>query len=138
MLFRSRLLPVAASAYGLQTGESQTISTLRDLTLAIFTCEVLAMIFVPQANEKYYDLGGAAGFLSTTFISLYYPSLKAKFWTRIPGATLPNISSFAPRQLLITACLSLWSLRLGGFLVSVRNTNSHRSKKDSCARSHVS
>ena len=67
----------------------------------------------------YYDFAGAAGFLSTTFVSLYYPSLRAKFWDKIPGAVIPSIQSFAPRQLLATAALSMWSLRLGTFLASV-------------------
>ncbi|KAF5379805.1 hypothetical protein D9615_005682 [Tricholomella constricta] len=91
----SRLLPTLASAYGLQT--------------------LFALIFVPQRNEKYYDLGGALGFLSTTFISLYYPALKDKFYYGIPGA-LPALSSFAPRQLLLSAALGIWSVRLGSFL----------------------
>ncbi|KAJ7284550.1 hypothetical protein C8J57DRAFT_1169611 [Mycena rebaudengoi] len=93
----SRLIPTVTSAYLLQT--------------------LLAMIFVPQENEKYYDLGGATGFLSTTFISLYYPALRSKFFDRKPGA-LPSIMSFAPRQLLVTAALGIWSVRLGSFLVS--------------------
>jgi len=92
----SRLLPVAGSAFSLQT--------------------VLAAIFVPQANEKWYDLGGALGFLSTTFVSLYYPTLKARYWE---GANVPfpTLSSFAPRQLLLTASLVIWTVRLGSFLV---------------------
>ncbi|PCH42306.1 DUF1295-domain-containing protein [Wolfiporia cocos MD-104 SS10] len=94
----SSLLPSATSAYGLQS--------------------VLALIFVPQANEKFYDLGGALGFLSTSVVSLYYPFLKAKYWDRIPSATIPPLSSFAPRQLLLTAALTAWSVRLGGFLVT--------------------
>ncbi|KAJ7645386.1 hypothetical protein B0H17DRAFT_1104079 [Mycena rosella] len=91
----SRLIPAATSAYVLQT--------------------LLAMIFVPQQNEKYYDLGGAAGFLSTTYISLYYPALRAKFLDGKPGP-LPSIMSFAPRQLLLSAALGIWSMRLGSFL----------------------
>ncbi|KIM84218.1 hypothetical protein PILCRDRAFT_818555 [Piloderma croceum F 1598] len=92
----SRLLPAATSAFGIQT--------------------VLAAIFVPQANEMYYDLGGALGFLSTTFVSLYYPSLKAKYWHGA-NISIPPLSSFAPRQLLLSAALGIWSLRLGSFLV---------------------
>ncbi|EPQ54180.1 DUF1295-domain-containing protein [Gloeophyllum trabeum ATCC 11539] len=88
----SRLVPSIFSAFGLQA--------------------VLAAIFVPQANEKYYDLGGSLGFLSTTFVSLYYPSFKAKYWDGLP-VSLP---SFAPRQLLVTAALGIWTIRLGSFL----------------------
>ncbi|KAK7032803.1 S5A-reductase domain-containing protein [Favolaschia claudopus] len=93
----SRLIPVATSAYALQA--------------------LLALIFVPQQNEKYYDLGGACGFLSTALVSLYYPALKRKF---IDGHTgpLPSLSSFAPRQLLVSAALGVWCLRLGTFLAT--------------------
>lgn len=77
----------------------------------------LALIFVPQANEMFYDLGGAAGFLSTTFISLYYPSLKAKFWDRNAAAVVPTLRDFPSRQLIISAMLGMWSVRLGSFLV---------------------
>ncbi|KAH8118238.1 DUF1295-domain-containing protein [Phellopilus nigrolimitatus] len=93
----SRLLPPLASAYGLQT--------------------LLAMIFVPQANEMFYDLGGALGFLSTTFISLYYPALKGKYVLGNIEA-LPRLSSFSNRQLLLSGCLVLWSTRLGSFLLN--------------------
>ncbi|EKM57757.1 uncharacterized protein PHACADRAFT_251589 [Phanerochaete carnosa HHB-10118-sp] len=92
----SRLLPVLTSAYTLQTA--------------------FALYFVPRANEKYYDLAGALGFLSTTFVSLYYPSLKTKFWDHMPDTILPALSTFAPRQLLATAALSMWCIRLGTFL----------------------
>jgi len=95
MTVLSRLVPVLTSAYALQT--------------------LLALIFVPQQNEKYYDLGGAAGFLSTVFVSLYYPALKSKFFDGKAGP-LPSIMSFAPRQLLISAALGIWSVRLGSFL----------------------
>ncbi|KAJ6577453.1 hypothetical protein B0H19DRAFT_1120017 [Mycena capillaripes] len=91
----SRLIPAATSAYVLQT--------------------LLALIFVPQQNEKYYDLGGACGFLSTAVVSLYYPALKRKFIDGVAGP-LPSIMSFAPRQLLVSAALGIWSVRLGSFL----------------------
>jgi hypothetical protein len=82
---------------------------------------VLAAIFVPQANEMWYDLGGSLGFLSTTLVSLYYPTLKARYWE---GANVPfpPLSSFAPRQLLLTGALVIWTVRLGSFLVQVNTT----------------
>ncbi|KAF7317121.1 S5A-REDUCTASE domain-containing protein [Mycena chlorophos] len=95
MAVLSRLLPTAASSYLLQS--------------------LFALVFVPQAEDRYYDLGGAAGFLTSTFVSLYYPALKAKFWNGVPGP-LPSLLSFAPRQLLVNAALGLWSVRLGSFL----------------------
>ena len=82
---------------------------------------VLAAIFVPQANEKWYDLGGSLGFLSTTFVSLYYPTLKAKYWEGA-NVSFPPLSSFAPRQQLLTAILVIWTARLGSFLVQASTT----------------
>lgn len=72
----------------------------------------------------FYDLGGALGFLSTTLVSLYYPSLKAKYWH---GANilLPRLPSFAPRQLLLSAALGIWTVRLGSFLAMVGEANIH-------------
>ncbi|KAF7330255.1 S5A-REDUCTASE domain-containing protein [Mycena venus] len=72
----SRLVPVATSAYALQT--------------------LLALIFVPQQNETYYDLGGACGFLSTAFISPVLPCTQ--------------------KQLLVSTALGIWCVRLGSFL----------------------
>lgn len=79
---------------------------------------VFALVFVPQHNEKYYDLGGAAGFISTTLASLYYPSIRAGY-ARGRLLPLPPLSSFAPRQLLLSAALGVWITRLGSFLVHV-------------------
>ncbi|CEL62897.1 hypothetical protein RSOLAG1IB_12596 [Rhizoctonia solani AG-1 IB] len=49
-------------------------------------------------------------------MSLYYPALRDKFWYKVPGAAIPPLTSFAPRQLLLTGCLCLWAGRLGSFL----------------------
>ncbi|KZT07686.1 DUF1295-domain-containing protein [Laetiporus sulphureus 93-53] len=94
----SSLIPSAVSAFGLQTA--------------------LAAVFVPQRNDKFYDLGGALGFLSTAFISLYYPYVKANYLNGRKLSAVPSIISFAPRQLLLTAALAAWSTRLGSFLVT--------------------
>ena len=76
------------------------------------------MVFVPQQNEKYFDLSGAVGWMSTTFISLYYPALKAKFFDGIQKP-LPSLSTFPPHKLALTAAVTIWSLKLGGFLAMV-------------------
>lgn len=73
---------------------------------------------MPRQNDIFYDLGGAIGWMSSTLISLYYPSLKLKFWDGVQGP-LPGISSFAPRQILLSAAVGIWSLRLGSFLAMV-------------------
>ncbi|CAE6417148.1 unnamed protein product [Rhizoctonia solani] len=97
MAVLSKLTPIIAGNFALQAA--------------------FASIFVPAQNEKFYDLCGALGFLTGAGMSLYYPSLRDKFWYQIPGASLPPLTSFAPRQLLLTSCLCLWAGRLGSFLV---------------------
>ncbi|KAL1746092.1 hypothetical protein HDZ31DRAFT_81493 [Schizophyllum fasciatum] len=91
----SRLLPSLTSAFALQT--------------------VFALYSVPQQTDIFYDLAGSLGFLSTTFVSLYYPHLKAKLNGQ-PGS-LPSLLSFAPRQLLLCGALSIWTIRLGIFFL---------------------
>lgn len=93
----SKLVPAALTAYGTQS--------------------LFAAIFVPQKNETYYDFCGALGWLSTGFVSLYYPVLRESFFQgRWIG--FPPLSSFGPRQVLLTAALGIWSARLGYFLGS--------------------
>jgi hypothetical protein len=77
---------------------------------------VFALIFIPQQNERFYDLCGMLGFLSTMFVSLYSPYLKST----IAGGVFPSLWSFAPRQLLTSTALVVWITRLGTFLVNVR------------------
>ncbi|KAG0695904.1 hypothetical protein DFH29DRAFT_246844 [Suillus ampliporus] len=96
-MLRSRLVPVSVSAYALQAG--------------------LACIFVPKAEDRFFDLSGAAGFLTTTLVSIYYPHIRSR--GKISPSTfhsLLQLPSLAPRQVLLTAALVVWSARLGSFL----------------------
>ncbi|THV03742.1 DUF1295-domain-containing protein [Dendrothele bispora CBS 962.96] len=95
MAMFSRLLPPLATSFGVQT--------------------LFALICIPQQTDKFYDFAGAIGYLSTTFVSLYYPTLKASYnaGKLLP---LPPVTSFAPRQLLLTAALGIWTTRLGTYL----------------------
>ncbi|CDO70875.1 hypothetical protein BN946_scf184804.g7 [Trametes cinnabarina] len=102
MALFSKLVPSVVSAFALQSA--------------------FALIFVPQANEKYYDLGGSIGFVSTTLVSLYYPHFRAKYVERLPSAIIPPLSSFAPRQLILNAAILAWTARLGSFLFAVSNS----------------
>jgi len=58
---------------------------------------------------QFYDATGSLTFIACTGLSLYYPFLRR-------GLPLPSPLSFAPRQLLATAGVSLWAARLGSFL----------------------
>jgi hypothetical protein len=118
----SRLLPVAVGAVGLQAGASSCSYTLLSVSLTRMPAAGAAA-FVPLATEMYFDLWGSLGYLSTAFVSLYYPALRTKTQHLLgngANAPLPPLSSFAPRQLLLTACLSVWATRMGIFLFDVR------------------
>ena len=76
----------------------------------------------------YFDLCGALGYLSTAFVSLYYPQLRSKAAYLLGNGnnvSFPPLSTFAPRQLLLTACLSVWATRMGYFLASVSFSIDH-------------
>ncbi len=112
----SRLIPVVGSAYALQAGAK----CCNAIILINICVSVFASVFVPRKIEKYYDLCGALGWMITIFVSLYYPILKARFWHGVPVG-LPSPSVFAPRQLLVTAAVGIWSIRLGSFLALVHD-----------------
>ena len=80
-------------------------------------CIVAGLIFVPQANEKYFDLAGSIGFLTSTVVSIYYPTLKERYWY---GNTAATLTPLAPRQLLLNAAIGGWAVRLGAYLFWVR------------------
>ncbi|KAG8968126.1 hypothetical protein FRC03_008479 [Tulasnella sp. 419] len=92
-----RLIPTLGTAYGLQL--------------------LGAAIFVPLQTEKFYDLGGSLGYISTAFASLYAPYLRERFWVGNRLAKFPSLTSHAPRQLLLTGAVMIWAGRLGSFLV---------------------
>jgi hypothetical protein len=94
-----RLLPTLTASYGLQA--------------------VFALIFVPLQTVKFYDFCGSLGFLCSTAVSLYYPSIKARFLDRTPGEHLPSLLSLSPRQLMMSTALIVWTSRLGLFLLMV-------------------
>lgn len=86
---------------------------------ALFTSSfaaACASIAVPLKTEKYYDLCGSMGFLSAVGFSLYWPSLRSKFILGTAGATIPAITAFHPRQLVMSGITALWAGRLGTFL----------------------
>ncbi|CCA71256.1 hypothetical protein PIIN_05195 [Serendipita indica DSM 11827] len=77
-----------------------------------------ASIFVPLKSEKYYDFLGGTGHIIAAGISLYGPTLYQHLAASKPLATyrFPALSTFAPRQLVITAAFGFWAARLAVFL----------------------
>ncbi|KAK8861235.1 hypothetical protein IAR55_002054 [Kwoniella newhampshirensis] len=79
---------------------------------------LFAAYAVPAQTEKYYDLAGSTGFITSTVLSLYYPTIRSWFTSSPqPLKSLYNLSAHHPRQLLVSAMMLLWAGRLGTYLV---------------------
>ncbi|ORX36474.1 hypothetical protein BD324DRAFT_602249 [Kockovaella imperatae] len=71
---------------------------------------------IPNKTEKYFDLAGSLGFITTALFSFYYPTVRTAYSAgRLSLATF-HPRSHHPRQILITALYLLWAGRLGSFL----------------------
>ncbi|GAA95410.1 uncharacterized protein L969DRAFT_85091 [Mixia osmundae IAM 14324] len=92
------------------------VRTLAATIATAYGAQVACAAFaVPMQTEKYYDLSGGATFIGCTVMSLYYPALHAKF-VQGKSVPFPAITSFHPRQLLLSGFTILWAGRLSSFL----------------------
>lgn len=100
------LVPTVASAFAIQTA--------------------FAVPSIAAQSDRFYDFSGALTFLACTGLSLYMPHLRARFSTAgaaqppIPGLFATRASDGVPafdwRQLVLSAAVAVWSLRLGSYL----------------------
>ncbi|KAK4688178.1 hypothetical protein P7C73_g1939, partial [Tremellales sp. Uapishka_1] len=104
------------SALGLHGQLGSRLAGVLGFTVAFQAA--FAAYAVPTQTEKYYDLAGSLGFITTTALSMYYPSVKSLFTNgpRIPFH-LPTTAFFHPRQLIISGLMILWAGRIGSFLL---------------------
>ena len=87
-----------------------------------------ASVAVPLQTEKFYDIAGACGFLTSTILSAYYPSfrslLPASFKFANVAAPIERFGNplkvLGGRQLLLSLMALTWTTRLGSFLAQVR------------------
>ena len=62
------------------------------------------------------DFSGSFTYLGCTALSLYLPSLRARSLSKfqgLPPSALPSIRSFHPRQIILSAMVVVWTMRLG-------------------------
>ncbi|WWC68877.1 uncharacterized protein I206_102813 [Kwoniella pini CBS 10737] len=97
---------------GLHPAVTSRLAGVLGFTFAYQTA--FALYSVPNKTEKFYDLAGSTGFITSTLLSLYYPTVKS--WvTKSP--TIPfTLSGHHPRQLLVSAMMLIWAGRLGYYL----------------------
>lgn len=87
-----------------------------------------ASVAVPLQTEKFYDIAGACGFLTSTILSAYYPSFRSLLPASIKFANVAApierfgspLKVLGGRQLLLSLMVLTWTTRLGSFLGQVR------------------
>lgn len=77
-----------------------------------------AAVAIPLQTEKFYDFAGGLGYISSTLVSLYYPTIRSYIGNG-PRLPFPPLSSHAPRQLIVSAMVLIWSIRLSSMLAQV-------------------
>jgi hypothetical protein len=91
-----------------------------------------ASVAIPLKTEKFYDLAGSIGFISTTIFSSFYPNFRlmwnnAKMFGLTSGRISEGLRSemwnpvkvLSVRQMVIGGMVILWAGRLGSFLIQV-------------------
>lgn len=81
-------------------------------------------------TERFFDLSGSLTYISCAALSLYLPTLRARF-AAAPGSPLPpypsllqsltskgGVSAWNWRQVVLSAAVTFWATRLGTFLFS--------------------
>ncbi|KAF2720175.1 DUF1295-domain-containing protein [Polychaeton citri CBS 116435] len=93
-----------------------------------------AAVAIPSiafASERFYDLSGSLTYISCTALSLYLPTLRARYAATLSGATPPpwpsllaslsskgGVSAWNWRQVVLSTFVTIWATRLGSFLFS--------------------
>ena len=93
---------------------------------------IQAAVAIPSIlfqTERFYDLSGSLTYISCTALSLYLPTIRARLASSVASspawpsllASLTSkggVSAWNWRQVVLSAAVSLWAVRLGSFLFS--------------------
>ncbi|WPH00370.1 Hypothetical protein R9X50_00319700 [Acrodontium crateriforme] len=121
--FLRTLIPAIGLAYGLQAAT--------------------AIPSILGQTERFYDLSGSLTYISCTALSLYLPTLRARY-AASSAATMPawpsllqsltskgGVSAWNWRQVVLSAAVTIWAARLGTFLFSrITSENGQDSRFD--------
>ena len=100
--FLSTLVPSVSLAYALQG--------------------LVAIPSIAAQTERFYDLSGSLTYLSCTALSLYLPTIRARYaaaaagkakpaWPSLIQAALGKSGGLNWRQALLSAAVSIWAIR---------------------------
>ncbi|KAI4240435.1 MAG: hypothetical protein L6R40_005146 [Gallowayella cf. fulva] len=86
---------------------------------------LVAIPSIIAQTERFYDLSGSLTYISCTALSLYLPTIRARFAAAAAGSAKPAWPSilgdgggFNWRQVALSAAVSVWATRLGTYLFS--------------------
>lgn len=108
--FLRTLIPSIGLAYGLQAA--------------------VAVPSILGQTERFYDLSGSLTYISCTALSLYLPTLRARYaastsatapaWPKLLASltSTGGVSAWNWRQVVLSAAVTIWATRLGSFLFS--------------------
>ncbi|KAL9635688.1 MAG: hypothetical protein Q9164_003302 [Protoblastenia rupestris] len=125
--FLSTLVPSIALAYTLQG--------------AVAIPSILAQ------SEKFYDLSGSLTYLSCVGLSLYLPTIRARYAASVAGGIKPDWPSILGalkgvtrtglnwRQVVLSAAVGIWATRLGSYLFARISADGKDSRFDSIRQS---
>ncbi|CAL8580250.1 hypothetical protein XPA_005980 [Xanthoria parietina] len=106
------------------------LSTLVPSIGLAYTIQGLAAVpSILAQTERFYDLSGSVTYISCTALSLYLPTIRARFaaaaagsakpaWPSILAALAGNGGGLNWRQVALSAAVSVWATRLGSYLFS--------------------
>ncbi|EMC97831.1 hypothetical protein BAUCODRAFT_405499 [Baudoinia panamericana UAMH 10762] len=79
-------------------------------------------------TERFYDLSGSLTYISCTALSLYLPTLRARYAATLSAPAWPSllasltskggVSAWNWRQVVLSAAVTIWATRLGSYLFS--------------------
>ena len=99
------------------------LSTLVPSIGLAFTIQgLVAVPSIIAQTERFYDLSGSVTYISCTALSLYLPTIRARFaaaaagsakppWPSVLAALAGNGGGFNWRQVVLSAAVSIWATR---------------------------
>lgn len=102
-----------------------------------------ASVAIPLQTERFYDLAGSVGFISTAIVSSFYPNFRlmlnnVKTFGLTSGRIAEGLTSemwnptkvLSVRQMVVGGMVILWAGRLGSFLIQRITKAGHDSRFD--------
>jgi len=124
-------MTIASTLLHLTNFRNPFLRTLIPSVGAAFALQgAVALPSILAKSERFYDLSGSLTYLSVTALSLYLPTLRARVAAQAAGKANPPdwpslVDAFTGkggpnalnwRQVVLSAAVSIWALRLGSYL----------------------